>query len=194
MKNSIFILFLSFITISAYSQERTLFNNARVRGGFGSFFTGVGDINGQDAVYAGGGGGVVINNFFIGGFGEGVSQVEPFSLNGEPYDLSMGYGGLWLGFTYPSNSLFHAYLSGKMAYGGVLIQPENDDFDLDEFDSGLFVLHPELGIEINITSWFRLAFTAGYRIVNNVSDIPDISEDELSDMTYGLTFRFGHFW
>ena len=194
MKNLIFTFLCLILTFSANSQEQTLINNASVRGGFGSFFTGVGDLNGQEAVSAGGGGGVVINNFFIGGFGEGVTQVDPFLLDGEDYDLSMGYGGLWLGFMYPSNSLFHMYASGKVAYGGVVLQPENDDFDLNEFDTGIFVMHPELGLELNVTSWFRLAFTAGYRIVNNVKDIPNINEDELTDFTYGLTFRFGHFW
>lgn len=193
MKRLLISTLLLTLALISYSQERTLFDNAQVVGGFGSFFTNIGKLNGQEAVSAGGGGGVVFSNFFIGGYGEGITQIDPFLLNGEEYRLSMGNGGIWLGFTYPSTSLVHVYLSGKFGFGGMVLQPEDDSFNLSEFDSGLFVAHPELGLELNVASWFRLVFTGGYRFVNNFDSIPNIESENLRDWTYGFTFRFGHF-
>ena len=52
------------------AQHETLFNNARVVGGFGAPIIEMG-LGNDMSTAVGGGGGVVIDNFFIGGYGVG---------------------------------------------------------------------------------------------------------------------------
>ena len=69
MKKNSFLLILAMLLVTGMSaQHETLFNRARVVGGFGAPLLEMG-INNNLNTSVGGGGGVVINNFFIGGYG-----------------------------------------------------------------------------------------------------------------------------
>jgi hypothetical protein len=66
-----------------------------------------------------------------------------------------------------------------------------------------FVATPELGFELNITRFFRIAATAGYRIVAGISEvnftdaqgnlIEKINNSDFSSPMGALTFKFGWF-
>ena len=57
----------------------------------------------------------------------------------------------------------------------------------------MFAVTPELGIEFNITQWFRIAATGGYRWVNGIEDIPTLGNEDFSSPTGTITFSFGGF-
>ncbi|MCB9295198.1 MAG: hypothetical protein H6559_19065 [Lewinellaceae bacterium] len=55
------------------------------------------------------------------------------------------------------------------------------------------MLTPEVGAEINLTGWFKLGFTAGYRWVNGISQLKTLDDSDFSSPTGVITFRFGGF-
>ena len=65
---------------------------------------------------------------------------------------------------------------------------ESENFD----ENALFVTEGGARLELNVTTYFRLGVTGGYRLVSG-SDLQGISDDELSGPYGGLTFRFGSF-
>lgn len=48
-------------------------------------------------------------------------------------------------------------------------------------------------MELNITQWFRVAGTVGYRYVDGVSENRGYASDEFNGLLGNLTFRFGWF-
>ena len=56
----------------------------------------------------------------------------------------------------------------------------------------LVVLEPAANVELNMTSYFRVNFGAGYRWVTGV-DSPGFSSGDFSALEGVLTFKFGSF-
>ena len=191
-----FFLVLSGICLSTFlwsQQEETLANNARVKGGFGGPFFLFSQADGKSGGGAGGGGAFIVNDFFIGGYGQGESFGQR-RYNNRNYDVTLGSGGFWLGYAYPSHKLLHLYSSLKLGWGSAGLRRQDDDpFDNDDINDSVFVIAPEVGAEVNIIHCFRIGFTAGYRVVGGLHDLPGFSSNDFNSPTLALTFRFGGF-
>lgn len=178
-----FALLLS--TCSVLSAQQKTHRYIRLTGGFGApiyTYTHAPNTSGHGA---GGGGGLVFNDLFIGGFGMG----EAFDAPGTDYlQPSIGYGGLWLGYSIQSRRLFHGYTSLKIA-GGAVNAKEHDFDDPD----AVFVAIPEAGIEWNVARWFRLSASIGYRFINGFEGLGTLDKNDLNAPVYALTLRFGWF-
>ena len=190
MKKQIITLALLLSSIAAiHAQTQTLFNRARVVGGFGGPITEIG----LDKTYntsVGGGGGLLINSFFLGGYGMGSLDFEELlEQDGDIESIELGHGGIWLGFSVPTHKLIHFYGSARIGWGAIDIQFD-DNFD--EYDQ-VFVFTPEAGIELNVTRWFKLAGTVGYRYLDGVNDNSVYSNDDFRGAFAGITLRFGGF-
>ena len=59
-----------------------------------------------------------------------------------------------------------------------------------ETDDSVFILQPNLGLELNVLRWFRFGIEAGYRFVNNIN-VPGLTEKDLSSPIIGLRLKFG---
>lgn len=179
-----------------YAQkEETLAGKGGKIGGFGGPFFTYSQVGNLDGGGAGGGGGMIINGFFLGAFGQG-EYFGKIRYDGADYDLGLGYGGLWIGFAAPSYKLIHGLFSLKAGAGAVTMSKrDNDDFDFDDddFRDAAFVLHPEAGLELNLTHWFRMSGLVGYRSMRKINNIPTFANQDFSDMTLSLTLRFGKF-
>ena len=70
MKSLFFALVLTCLALAANAQHETIFNNARVVGGFGAPIVEMG-LGNEMTTAVGGGGAIVIDNFFVGGYGVG---------------------------------------------------------------------------------------------------------------------------
>lgn len=188
------LCWLILFPFSLWGQEQqTLFDEARVVGGFGGPIMEFSTINGETGVAAGGGGAVIVNDFFIGGFGMGGAFAEQL-VDSILYDVSYGYGGLWLGYTPQAHKLFHSFVSLKIAWGGTALTEDHQDFDYDDAHSDdFFTLIPEVGAEVNVFRWFRIAGTLGYRWVDGISKVPGLNDKDYRSLTGSLVFRFGGF-
>jgi len=176
--------------------EKTLFDNARVTGGFGGPIFSYSKTDGQSMWGAGGGGGVVLNHFFIGAFGMGETFDDAFdNINNNNEHLGLGYGGLWTGVTWPTHEIIHLYTSLKIgggAVGSYNYDDSHDNYD-DGWDDPVFVAIPEVGVEVNMARWFRLSASAGYRFVDGFGGWKTLESNDLNAPVFGLTMRFGWF-
>lgn len=186
------LLFAFSVPLFAQEQE-TVFRSARLTGGFGGPIFSLSHTNGQTGYGAGGGGGLVFNQVFVGLFGMGET-FGPIRYNRE--QLALGYGGLWLGYTVPTNKLAHFYGSVKIAGGSVGTTDWHDDWDFERNDwpyDAVFVAVPEAGIELNMARWFRISGTAGYRFVGGFEGWENFGRTDLNAPVFALTLRFGCF-
>lgn len=183
---ALFILSLSALS----AQHETLFNNARVRGAFGGPITEYG-LSNDLSTAVGGGGAIVINNFFIGGYGMVAVDFDRLYEDGDVDVLDLGHGGFWLGGTFQPHRLLHLYGSTRLGWGAMNIDV-NDGTPYRDLDK-IFVATPELGVELNITRWCRLAGTVGYRHVGGVNEDRGLKGEDFSGAVAGVTLRFGWF-
>ena len=190
----VFTLLFAGASLSLIAQkEETLSGRARVKGGFGGPFFGYSQADGQSGAGGGGGGALILNDIFIGGFGQGESFGQR-TVGSRRYTTELSFGGFWIGYTYPSHKVIHLYTSLKIGWGNASLRyNDNDPFDNNDINDGVFVLAPELGAEVNVLHWFRIAMTAGYRLVNGVQTLPGFSEGDFNSPTLGVTLRFGGF-
>ena len=191
------LLFLSGITALALpAQHETLFDDFTSFGAFGGPMVEISSINGEVGADVGGGGALVLDDFFIGGYGMGTDQPDitlQQDIGGEiqdiTYNIRFKHGGLWFGYTPRQYKMGHLYTSLKVGWGKA--QLLNQDFDTPR--DRIFVLTPEVGAEFNLTNWFKLGFTGGYRWVNGISRLPTLDDSDFSSPTGTITFRFGGF-
>lgn len=187
MKNVLLALFL-LGSIQLLAQQETLFDDFDIIGAFGGPILEIGSINGEVGADVGGGGALIINNFFLGGYGMGTDYPE-LQLNGIDYNLRYGHGGFWLGYTQREFKAVHLYSSVKIGWGKAQLRSDGDGSFTDQH----FTLIPELGIELNLTDWFKLGFTGGYRWVNGINTLPGLDNQDFSSPVGNITFRFGGF-
>lgn len=192
MKTRLFVFFFVLFAGSLAAQTETLFGRARVVGGFGSLIYEVGINNNLHPTF-GAGGGIVINSFFLGVYGSGSADFTTwdgqFNRNER---LDLGQSGLWLGFAIPSRRLVHLFTSARLGWGVVNVDLNNDNQRFEDLDQVL-VATPEIGLELNITRWLRLAGTVGYRFVNGTETNPNYNNDTFSGALGAVTLRIGGF-
>ena len=178
------------------AQHEALFDDISSFGAFGGPILEFSSINGQLVADVGGGAALILDEFFIGGYGMGTDYPEVIfetEIDGElteiDADIDFGHGGLWFGYVRDIERKMHLYSSLKVGWGRADLEHDIADLPSDR----LFVLTPEIGIELNMTKFFRVGLTGGYRIVNGVSRLPGLDNQDFSSPTVGITFRFGGF-
>lgn len=192
MKKTILFICLVIGTFQAFAQQETLFNKARVMGAFGAPIVEIGIGGGNQFGNAyGGGAGLIIDNFFIGAYGLGSTDIEGLINEDNPV-LDIAHGGLWLGYSYRSYKLLHPYANVRLGYGAAHIDLEQDFDHRLEIDQ-ITAVTPEIGVELNVTKFFHITAGVGYRWINGVSDSTPYTNNDFSGMNAALSFRFGWF-
>jgi len=75
---------------------------------------------------------------------------------------------------------------------GVINVDFDDNLPYRDIDK-IFVASPEIGLELNLTNWFRVGGTIGYRFVNGANTQFGYKNEDFSGAYIGLTARFGWF-
>ncbi len=194
MKNGLILLLL--FTGFCFAQEETLLGDDEVDfGGFGGPVWKLGSINGKAGIFSGGRGGVVINHgLVIGGGGYTLISDVKTDLNtpetGKTLYIEMHYGGLEIEYISRSNRLFHYNLMALLGSGTIKLVTHGPD---DEYKNNrFFVIEPGVNAELNVNSWMRAGLGAGYRIIFG-TDLPDLTDQDLSGISAVVTFKFGSF-
>lgn len=177
----LFILFSLFTGIIAlYAQEDTtqyLISGKTEFSGFGGPIAEFSSVNNEFAFFMGGGGALLINQtFFIGGYGEGIvtshyrDDLETI-VNMDHPKISFEHGGFWLGYIYQHQKVIHGGLSAKLGWGEISLEGDehiyNPGLDYD-FTDHTFIILPQIEMEINLTSWFKINLGLGYRFITGV--------------------------
>jgi hypothetical protein len=202
-------LLLSAGVASAQDEEQTLVNGDIDIGGFGGvFFRGTG-IKHTSATLVGGGGGVVFGHvLYASVIGYSLATNVHAGVNdtaGAPLYINLAAGGLRLQYIYRPNDLVH-FTAGGLVGGGTISygrrnwfqgDGHNDGWDRDDdmrdYGNGtFFVFEPELGAELNITSWCRLEGVLTYRVVGGV-DYRGLTNGDIGGISGGAMVKFGKF-
>ena len=200
------LLIALMITPAAMAQEETLLGGGPVEhGGFGAPVVKYSPVRGEPAVFVGAYGGWLINHSFLlglGGYGL-VSSIEPAEGAGPFYLLpyvpriQMGYGGLVLEYIASPEKLVH-FSFWMLIGGGEVVYTQWDWWNDDWHDSyhgpadQFFVFEPGANVEVNVTSFFRVAAGASYRLVNGIQ-LQGLSNTDLSGPALNLALKFGSF-
>lgn len=185
-----------------YTQE-TLFSGNVEHGGYGGPVIKVASIKDETALLVGGYGGWFINHtIMIGGGGYGlVNNIDappgvPLA-NGMKQSVGFGYGGGMIEFTGNSDALVHytAHLlvgAGGAGYYVRTTDIEDIDPDFDEQWDACLAAEVGAGVEINVTTFFRINAGASYLFINGL-DIPELTDSDISGPAAHLTLKFGKF-
>ncbi len=167
-----------------------LFDGLKSTSGIGGVMIDFYDVNGESAVSVGGGGAVLVNDrFYFGGYGTGVANSPKFSLEGNPDAIfKLGHGGLWMGAIIKPESLVHLALSSRFGWGGLTLEDGQEEL----LSENIFVVNPQLDIELNVARWLRLSVGAGYRLVSGI-DSNLIEKSDFNGYNINLGFHFGWF-
>ncbi|MEM9885275.1 MAG: hypothetical protein AAF849_05225 [Bacteroidota bacterium] len=186
-----FVLLLTVSSLSA-QRDRTLFSGNNRTGFFGAPIFEYYDFGegGDFEVASGGGGALILGDFFIGGYGLGdINLIE--IIEEERANIDLGHAGLWFGATPFQQSALHPYLSVRAGWGAADIEIDDNNFS---YNDRFFIISPEVGLEVNVFRWFRIAATAGYQWYNGLDDTAQFgNEIDLNNLRAGLTLRFGAF-
>lgn len=190
-------------------------------GAFSSRFSGVAD---NFAYSSGFSGALLINNtFYIGGYGYWLANVPQYDVtvysNGLGQNLTLdkrivfGHGGILLGGIAQANKALHFGGSLQIGWGATGLVNSNfedwgDSFNEQNWDlygDYVFILTPEIQVEMNVTHWFKINAGLGYRWVTDVDkeitvlengnlvEQPIFESDAFNSFTGTIGFVFGGF-
>ncbi|HER08758.1 MAG TPA: hypothetical protein ENO20_07585 [Bacteroides sp.] len=182
---------------TAYSQDkeyRTIFDQRDMRiSGLGGPFMQFTSVAGEFGHMMGGGAAVLLNDFFIGGYGLGLTNAIPDYVNDHSNDkLSLGHGGFWIGYSLFGEKPIHACISTLVGWGefGIMGYDGYYPFIRDK----IFTLAPVVELELNLTRYFRIGAGATYNIYTGLDEQRHgYSSENLSSPGGFLSFKFGWF-
>ena len=189
MKNLIFAVFVTFLTVQLSAQDISFThpgNNILNR----YYFDLVGKtaaLNGELGLFGGMRAGYNINrNVSLGLIAHGLipDKLGSSYINQDGKDeLHLGYGGVEAAYKYDLSDKF--YLTGIMMLGAGRADYENlggNDY--------FFIMEPGASINYRLTNWFGLGYSLNYRLASGVN-YADFSNASFSGWAMDLCFKFG---
>ena len=165
---------------SLIAQEETVFGHGKVRvtGLWGGAYNAYTTFN-EDFNYNSGGffAFEINHDFLLGWTGYGTDMTFA-----DGRTASIGGSDFLIGYSTNSHQVIHPIFYLQAGGGKLEVTGESDD--------RVFILQPNLGLELNVLQWFRIGVEAGYRFVNNVN-IADLTTNDLSSPVIGLRLKFG---
>jgi hypothetical protein len=189
------------------SEDETLLGGVESSGGYGAPTVALTTLDGEAAAMVGGQGGWVLNRqFVLGGAVRGITPRPDVALRNRAPDepasaqLQLGYVGLLVEYIGKPTRLLH--YGAELVVGGATVELVDDQgfragasVTDESFDrAGAFAGEAGARAELNVTSFFRIGLSGGYRFVAGADlDQADVATSDLSAPYGQLSFRFGSF-
>lgn len=188
-------------------RDETLFGDVHSSGGYGAPTVALTTLHGETAAVVGGQGGWVLNRrLVLGGAVRGIAPRPEVALqNRSPNDpesaqVQLGYMGILIEYIGAPSKLVH-YGAELVVGGGTVELVDDPGFQAgasvsdESFDrSGAFTAELGARAELNVTSFFRIGLSGGYRLVSGTDlEKADVSSGDLSAPYGQLSLRFGSF-
>jgi hypothetical protein len=230
MKNTKFylltaIFFMAILSSSAQDDNEPRYligdNMGKVHvSGFGAYTIGFSEVNDNLAVYNGGSGAVLLNQtFYFGGYGTGLSTAHrrndiAIKTGGNVVEYysnlrtGFGHGGFLLGYIHQSHKPVHFGVSTKLGWGAVSLTEDYTDNSFNDYgyynivSDNVFVVNPQLEVELNMLRWFKINASAGYQFVTGIDQTyinadgqrtQYFGKNDFNKPVFNLSFVFGGF-
>lgn len=189
------------LALPGHAQSKFVFGPDNQFSGFGTFMTEFSAVGSDFGFLTGGGGALLIDRqFYVGGYGMGLSNnptrvIENYN-NDQAVALGMGHGGFWLGYIFKPDALVHFNLGSRIGWGSA--RWDRADGTLPDAPAGFksrddfFIVTPYLAAEVNLTPWFKVGIEGGYRLIQGL-DLVGKNDTGLNGGFVGLQFHFGFF-
>lgn len=189
--------------------------------GFAGVFNEFSAVDKDFAFSMGGGAALLFNQkFYFGAYGMGLTtrHIRTYNVYDDEKNMNQptedlytrfGHGGFWLGYIHKPNNAIHWGVNVKTGWGGITLNdlqyPGTDYKWVNYENDNVFVLIPELNLEMNILKWMRVNVGAGYRLVTGVNHTYDhwengalvekeyFDKDAFNSFTGNITLAFGWF-
>lgn len=181
----LFVTLLMVMSVNAAERE-SLIKGDVIHGGFGGPAVKITQIDGDINYMVGGRGAWLVNHqFYLGGAGYGPAREIG------DHGVELGYGGVWAGMKFNPTKLVH-FSADILIGAGDLNKDYRSNNNTSNADDTLFIVEPGANLNINITDYAELVFSASYRLVNG-SDHATLSDSDLSGATFTAGVMFGRF-
>lgn len=196
------LLIIFFLTANVLAQGNTLIGNnissARIFGGPIVKYT---NINKNGSVMLGVKGGYIINKSFSVGIGmygliSGISPVvekidKQIILDEKPHLM---YGGVEFGYIFEPLELLHFSFAALFGLGNLSYNNSEPDLIAGGHHNGesFFVIEPNAGLELNVTSFMKVQTSISYRFSTNI-DYPYFINNNIAGFGSMLMLKFGQF-
>jgi hypothetical protein len=181
---------------AAEPQAEVLISKGARHGGWGAPLVMVSTVRDEAAVFVGGRGGWLLDGrFTIGGGGVGLANDIPAPPGAggatEQLELEMGYGGLWVEYTFAPLRLLHVSI-GTLVGGGGLSLAFRDGGAYGAGEDGFFVAEPMVVAELNLATFVRVDLGAAYRWIEG-AEMQGLSRSDVSGPSLVAAVKFGSF-
>lgn len=156
--------------------------------GFGGIMCETSLLNKHISESLGAGGALLINNyFFIGGYAVGMASnhyiddlvmptYDSLLYKGTKLRINYSHAGVWVGGIFFSQKRVHFGVSTRLGWGHIYLTEQynnsyinNVNYKLDYTNDKVFVISPQVELEIKITPWLKANIGLGYNFVTGVS-------------------------
>ena len=171
-------------------------------GGYSGMFT---LANGKFAYMSGGGGGMVLfHQFVIGGVGYGGNVGETTYITGTTTNtgaVSVGFGGLYLGYILMPESMIHGTIYAVLGSGGALTTPVAANKPIVTDPNPSYTIYPfsayMIGatVDFNLADMVRFSVGGGYRIISGIDqyNYAGLTDAKLSGAYGNVSVSMGWF-
>jgi hypothetical protein len=166
-------------------------------GGYGAPHMKVTTVAGQAGLLFGGEGAWIIgHSLMLGGGGYGLVTTadapEPARSPSGDSSLTLGYGGVRIGYIVAPHDLLHLSASLLIGGGGVSVIEHTGSTSRTYQSASVFALEPDVALELNITAMIRAGIDASYRYMSD-SKIPGLAASKIGGPSAGVLLAFGWF-
>lgn len=178
------VVLLATTTMPLMSQEReTVVGRGVTHGGFGGPELRFAELDDENTILAGAKGAWLIDHAYYLGLA-GFGAIEKVG----DYDLNFGYGGIVMGYIFPTHRAFTYSVEFLAGVGNV----RDDNNRRRDKDDSVVVFEPAVYIQVNLARFANLNIGFSHRWVRE-SNTPGTSDDELSYYALITNFMFGSF-
>lgn len=169
-----------------HAEQEVVFNlEKRGLGGYGGPRFQATTLNGKFAVIGGGPFMLVIKPSY--GVGLRIAKTE-----GSAGGIDLSYVGLQTEYILRYNKPVY-FTVGTFMGGGTLVYEDPDSTTTERFRSGLFILEPEILLNVRLFTYLRLDLGGSYRFAAGVKGIPGIDSRDVQGFTLMLQLIYGWF-
>ena len=172
----------------------------------------ISNVEGNVSVDLGVTGGLIVNNkFFVGGYFQGLLTKPPrtdLAAIGYPTfndgEIKMLHGGMLFGYIHKPAEMIHWGISSSFGVGALYLYAKDtvNQNTKKLYRDRVYVITPKFFVEMNMTNWWKVNISAGYRFFGKVNstyinqaheELPLFYKSDFNHPEYMISLLFGNF-